>query len=269
MYSIYKHYNQSELNRQYNNRLQTPDYSVYLERYETTSLQVSEAFSFDRDIAYGNHQRERMDIFHSGDINAPVLFFIHAGYWRAFDKSSFRFIAPAFLSRKMTVVLISYPLAPESDIDQILVSCEKALSKVTEQFKGDIFLLGHSAGAHLATMLLTKETGFRVKGIAGLSGIYNMIPIQLSDINESLKMDDDIAKRNSPAFLKPVHDIPVLVAVGEEETDEFKAQANELSQKWNSVSLLKIKGSNHFSIIEMMADRKSDLFRKVIEGWNI
>lgn len=261
---VYKHYTQSALNRQYNNRLQTPDFAIYLERYELESSAVENTIAFEKDIAYGNHDREKLDIFPGRNHQSPVIVFIHGGYWRSFDKANFRFISKEFLPIA-NVVCVNYPLAPESTMNQIVSSCEKALRWIAEKYNGDIYLVGHSAGAHLAAMLLTNEFAKRVKGMAGLSGIYNLIPIQKSDINETLQMDEQMAWRNSPVLLKPVQHIPILLAVGSDETVEFKEQTKELNKAWNSSVAVEIKNVNHFSIIEPGSSVLEDL----INIWNL
>jgi arylformamidase len=262
---VYKHYSQPDLNRQYNNRLQTPDFAVYLSGYEASSRDVENTVKFEKDLSYGIHERERLDIYPGKNIDAPVVVFIHGGYWRSFDKSSFRFVSSAFRSTGATVICINYPLAPTATIDQIVLSCEKALIWITEKYKGDVYLLGHSAGAHLAAMLLTKEIGHKIKTMAGLSGIYNLIPIQKSELNDTLGMDEAMSLRNSPVILKPVHPVPVFLAVGAEETDEFKAQTMELSLVWDNVVVLEAIQENHFSIVAP----NSSVIQVLVNQWNI
>jgi arylformamidase len=261
---VYKHYSQPDLNRQYNNRMQTPDFAVYLSGYETWSKDVENTVKFEKDISYGIHERERLDIYPGKDENSPVVVFIHGGYWRSFDKSSFRFVSSAFRSTGATVICINYPLAPSARIDQIVLSCEKALTWITEKYTGDVYLLGHSAGAHLAAMLLTREIGLKIKAMAGLSGIYNLVPIQKSELNDTLGMDEAMSLRNNPATLKPVHPVPIFLAVGAEETDEFKAQTMELSMVWDNVVVLEARQENHFSIVAL----NSSVFQQLVNQWN-
>ena len=262
---VYKTYSQSELDRQYNNRLQTPNFAFYLERYESASGEVENTIHFEKDIAYGINPRETLDVYPGKDPNAPVVVFIHGGYWRSFDKSSFRFVAPLFLPTGVNVICINYPLAPSASMDEIVTSCEKAISWITEKYKGKLYLLGHSAGAHLAAMILTRSIGSKVKGMASLSGIFNLIPIQKSDLNDSLKMDESMAKSISPVMLKPVHPVPIFLAVGAEETDEFKAQTDEMAKTWNGAVAMEIVNQNHFSIV----DSNSSVYKDLINHWSL
>jgi len=265
MSQVYKHYSQSALNRQYNNRLQTPDFGIYLERYELLSREAERRWNFEKDIAYGNHPREKLDIFPGKDEQSPVVIFIHGGYWRSFDKSSFRFIASSFVPLGITVICINYPLAPEASMDQIVDSCEKAVEWISSNYLGKKYLLGHSAGAHLAAMLLTKEIGKKIDGFVGLSGLYNLIPIQKSDLNESLQMDDEGCRRNSPILYQPLVALNALILVGKDETDEFKSQTSEFNKYWEGTTAMELENVNHFSIV----DPDSAVFDKIINHWKL
>ena len=266
---VYKQYDQSALDRQYNNRLQTPGYGVHLENYEVESRKTEKEYSSKKDIAYGTHSRELLDIYPSDKPNSKTLVFIHGGYWRALDKSSFQFVAGAFHSYSVTTVLITYPLAPTATMDQIVASCHRALDWVYDnigKYNGDpdqVYVAGHSAGGHLAAMLLVSGShNKKIKGICTLSALFNLIPIKLSELNYTLKMDESTALKNSPVRFLPEYKVPLLLAVGTEETDEFKAQSQELYDYWKNsvpIQLMEIEGANHYSIIENFADKKAQL----------
>ena len=113
---IYKQYNQLQLDAQYNNRLHVPDYGNYFQRWEKLSRQTEKEHTVFKDISYGNHPRERLDIFPAATPNAKTLVFIHGGYWHLLDKSLFHFLATPFLKYNVTTVLITYPLAPAASL---------------------------------------------------------------------------------------------------------------------------------------------------------
>jgi len=241
---IYKQYNQQELDLQYNNRFHVPDFENYLQRWENLSRQSEKKYKVIKDIAYGDSLRESLDIFPSPNPGSKTLVFIHGGYWQRLDKSLFHFIAGSFASYGITTVLINYPLAPAATMDRIVMSCCKAINwihKNITQLNGDsneIYIAGHSAGAHLATMLITNEGNQNkqnfIKGICAISGLYNLVPIQLSNINDILKMDKEMAARNSPVLMTPVESCPLFLIVGTEETTEFKDQSSEFNEKWKT-----------------------------------
>jgi len=264
---IYKKYNQQELDLQFH----VPEFEIYLQRWETLSRQAEKNYKVIKDTAYGDSSREHLDIFPFPNPGSKTLVFIHGGYWQRLDKSLFHFIAGSFADYGITTVLINYPLAPAAAMDQIVMSCRKAISwihKNIAQWNGDsneIYIAGHSAGAHLATMLITKEGNQNkqnfIKGICAISGLYNLIPIQLSNINDAIQMDKEIAIRNSPVFMNPVESCPLFLTVGTEETTEFKDQSSELHDKWKNkiqpVEFKLIPGLNHFSIIDSVNETDS------------
>ena len=226
---IYKQYNQQQLDNQYNNRLHVPDFASYLERWDTLSEAARTKHAYIKDLQYGDHPRERLDIFPCNKPNAKVLVFIHGGYWQLFDKTKFHFIAEALLPHNITTVFINYPLAPAATMDEIVASCQKGMLWLQQNlpaFNADpnnLYLAGHSAGAHLAAMIMCKATGILphfIKGICLLSGLFNLIPIHLSNRNEVLQMDKEMALRNSPVELLRGPICPMLIAAGANETEE-------------------------------------------------
>lgn len=274
---IYKKYNQQELDLQYNNRFFVPDFENYLRRWEKLSSDVLKRHKVIQDVPYGDKPRECLDIFPSPNPLSKTLVFIHGGYWQRFDKSLFHFIAGAFIDFGITTVLINYPLAPGAFMDQIVSSCFTAINWVNKNiasFNGDadqIYIAGHSAGGHLAAMLMTgarmqkHTTG--IKGVCTISGLFNLIPIQLSNINDVLGMNKETAIRNSPVFKEPVASCPLLIAVGGEETNEFLDQSEELNEKWkdkiSSIELLILPRRNHFSVLDSFCDTNSVLHQSM------
>jgi len=274
---IYKKYDQRELDLQYNNRFHVPDFENYLQRWESLSSNVLKKYSVVQDIPYGDRCRECLDIFSSPSPLSKTLVFIHGGYWQRFDKSLFHFISAAFAGYEITTVLINYPLAPVVSMDQIVESCSEAIGWIDRNiasFNGDpdqMYVAGHSAGAHLAAMLMTAEEQQRhkasIKGVCAISGLFNLIPIQLSNINDVLQMDKETAIRNSPVFNDPVSSCPLLLAAGGAETNEFLDQSRELNDKWknktNSAKLMILPGLNHFSVLDSFCDANSLLHKSM------
>lgn len=273
---IYKQYDQIALNRQYNNRLHVPDFATYLSRWEESSRLAEQSHKVHKDINYGDGEREQLDIYPSSLSGSKTLIFIHGGYWQWFDKSLFHFIAPAFLENNVTVVLINYPLGPASNMDEITASTRRAIAwvyKNIQRFNGDpsqLYLVGHSAGGHLAAMMLATEWNNYdaslpndiFKGAVAISGLFNLVPIQLSEVNDGLKMDLPMAERNSPIGLKPVVKCPFIVVVGADETSEFNDQSITFYARWCDqlpLQLLQLLGLNHYSVIETLGDPGSTL----------
>lgn len=268
---VYKQYDQTALDRQYNNRLQVPEYGTHLKRWEDMSRETEKKLKAVHDIAYGDHERERLDIYPSSKQNSKTLVFIHGGYWQRLDKSLFQFVAEAFLPYHLTVVLITYPLAPSVALDKIVASCKKAVQWVhanIQQYNGDpdeLYVAGHSAGGHLAVMLMSKM----VKGVCAMSGLYDLEPIRLSEINEVMKLDQLAVSSNSPVDLVAVCPCPMVIAFGADESDEFISQSEALYFSWQKynvpMELLRLPAINHYSIVESFADKNSSLHVAMLE----
>ena len=89
------------------------------------------------------------------------------------------------------------------------------------------------------------------------------MPLQISYLNQYLLLNPEIAAVQSPVFLKPVTTSPIILAVGEKETNEFRDQSRELQHSWEAagvpISVVEIPGCNHFSIVGDMVRKHSVL----------
>ncbi|NXI21167.1 KFA formamidase, partial [Sterrhoptilus dennistouni] len=198
----------------------------------------------------------------------PALVYIHGGYWQCLSKDDSGFAAPPLVSQGVAVVAVGYDIAPAGHMDAMVLQVRRSLVFLTEQhprIRG-IYLCGHSAGAHLAAMVLSTDwTEFRVvpdiKGTVLVSGLYDLEPLLDTYVNDALKMSREVAQRNSPVrHVTPA--VPaaceVLVAVAQHDSPEFRRQSQEYSQAlraagW-SVSLLDLAGVDHFDIIERLSE---------------
>jgi arylformamidase len=284
---IYKQYDQASLDSQYNIRSHVTDFATHLEQWELLSRQTEKEYAVIKDVSYGSLQGEQLDVYPSLLPQSKTLIFIHGGYWHMHDKTTFHFVAGAFRAYGITTILLNYPLAPAFLIDQILLSCRQAiywLSQNLFQFNGDprqIYVAGHSAGGHLAAMLLTTDwprfnknvSADIIKGGAAISGLFNLKPIQLSYLNKILNMDSEAALRNSVIQLFPTSRSPLILVVGADETEEFKDQSKELYENWKkknfAVQLMQIPGQNHFSILATILYPTSILHRATLQLMNI
>ncbi len=276
---VYKGYDQAALDRQYNNRLHVPDFATYLDRWDNLSRVAEQTFPVVKNIPYAALPHEQLDIYPSLQPFSKTLIFIHGGYWHKLDKSDFQFVGMAFRDYGITTVLINYPLAPEVSIDQISASCRQAISWLYQNISAyngnpeQLYVAGHSAGAHLAAMLLATDwkqfnlIPALIKGACFISGLFNLIPISLSDINQVLNMQTETAIRNSPVYLLPATQCLLSIIVGSNETDEFLHQSKELYDCWKDsipAEMIQIEGLNHYSIVETILDTNSCLHREMV-----
>ncbi len=274
---FYKQYTREALDQQYNNRLNASDHEIHLHQWEVLSREAEQKYTVHKNIAYGKLEREKLDIFPSEKPGSKTLVFIHGGYWYKHNPSDFYLIASAFRKYGITTVFIGYPLMPDHSLDQLVCSCRLAISwlcKNLSSYHGNseqLYVSGHSAGGHLASMMMATDwpqfdkslSRDTVKGVCSISGLYNLLPVQLCYVNEIIKLDKESAIRNSPVQLLPYTPCPLVLAVGGTETTAYKEQSQELYATWThkhaEVELLEIAGFNHFSILATMLDESSVL----------
>jgi arylformamidase len=274
---IFGKYDQGALDAQYNLRAAVPEHPLHFRRWAEASAAARERLAGHLDLAYGDHPKQTLDYFPAADTAAPILAFIHGGYWQSLDKSDFSFPAPAWAARGVSFASINYPLAPEAGIPEILESCRAAVLWLWHNAyalgadKARMFLAGHSAGGHLATMLLATDwTRFGalpadlLKGACSVSGVYDLEPIRLSYQNPILKLDAATAKAMSPIHARPPQDRPLLVAVGGVETPEFLRQQEAFAERWSAagarIDQLVLDRLNHYEAVDCLADAGSPAF---------
>ncbi len=267
------------LDREYNNRVRVPDHATHFERWARESARAREAGPALLDVSYGLEAGESLDIFpcprRPGAPLAPVLVFIHGGWWRSLDKADHSFIAPPFVRAGACVVVPNYALCPAVTIPQITLQMVRGLAWVHRHIAahgGDpdrITVAGHSAGGHLAAMMLACEwtrvgddlPASLVKNALSISGLHDLDPVpHIPFVRDSLRLTPAQARMASPAHLPapPVRgERGRLYAVaGAEESGEFLRQNEAIQRAWGRevVPVCEaLPGLNHFSIVEALA----------------
>jgi arylformamidase len=241
-----------------------------LGNWSQKSASFLERATLERDIQYGAFEKERLDILRPGQENAPVLIFIHGGYWQWLDKDHYAFALEPLMSAGALVATLNYTLCPEisleAQIDQVRAACAWVWRHAHE-YGGNPELLhvaGHSAGGHLAAMIATTnwpefEAGLPrnlIKSVIMVSGLFDLEPLLSVSVNNGIGLNSETAKRNSPNFMRPFTAMPISVVVGGEETQEFLRQSQSFFNTWrsevDSCEYIEVPGDDHFAVIERM-----------------
>ncbi|MCW3848586.1 alpha/beta hydrolase [Sphingomonas sp. LB-2] len=235
------------------------------ERYAAASAAaVEEGASLD--LRYGPHPRQTLDLFRSLTPPRATILYLHAGYWQSRDKSGFRFIAPPLTADGFDVALVNYPLCPEVGVAEIVAATLAGMPRIVVLL-GDapIVLAGHSAGAQIAVEIgmAARGQGWRVAGIVSISGVFDLVPLIGTSINDRLALDEQAARQASPLFRVAPDSPPALFAVGEEETAGFRAQTRRMGEAWaaagNDARQIVVPGADHFSILGELGDGANPL----------
>ena len=260
-------------------------WNVCTEHSETTRPSLNG----ELDIAYGE-KKAKMDIFYPtamSDDNAryadsamPVLLYIHGGYWKAGSRKFYSFISNAWIHAGCIAAIVGYNLAPEASLEQMVTEIEAAVKYVVNRFpKSNLFLCGHSAGAHLCAMMMTSDWSKdpsvpkAVRGMFLISGIFDLLPLLGISVNDVLKLDEESATRLSPQRIlmkmSPTICCPVMVVVEEHGSPGFTRQSKEFADTLKSCgilsSFLELPGVDHFDIIENMRNPEYYLSKEILK----
>lgn len=267
----------------YNNRELVPDHPAHFERWVRESRAAREQVPCELDLRYGPASGETLDVFPAPHGEAPVLVFIHGGYWRAMDKGDHSFIAPAFTRHGACVVIPNYALCPAVSIPQIVLQVARALAWTWQnaaRFGGDrrrIVVAGHSAGGQLAAMMLAclwpqldaalpRDV---VRSALAISGLHDLEPIMRTPfLQPSLQLTPQQVAQASPARLPPPKAGTLYSVAGGDESAEYLRQNRLIQEAWGArrVPICEaLPGLNHFSVLEALVEPSHRLHQLALD----
>jgi len=285
---VYADIDAATLNFEYSARAQTPEHMDHMTAWRRDGA----AFRAARKpvvLTHGEGPGGEIDLFLPAEPQpdsggAPIHLFVHGGYWQALDKSDQGHLFEAMLQAGLAVALPNYDLLPKDDLTLADLSEQtrravEAVWTAAPRYGVDrdrLTVSGHSAGGHLGAVLAATDWSARaaglpadaVKGAVLISGLYDLAPLVATGINHAVGLDEDLAVRESPLHMRPVHALPVIVAVGGLESEEFQRQSRDLAEVWAqrgaASELLILDGLNHFTALEALGDPASDLGRRAM-----
>ena len=266
---------------EYNNRARVPEHEEIFARwardaefYRADALKAGRA---ELGLSYGDTPRQSVDLFlpEAGEA-APLAMFIHGGWWRSLDPSMFSHMARGLNTRGIMVAVVGYDLCPNVGIGDIIEQMRRACVFLWQRYSRQIFVVGHSAGGHLAgamaatdwTTLYPKAPANLVPAGYSISGVFDLSPLVGITPNQDLRLTAETARQLSPAFWPVAPGRTFDAVVGGLESSEFLRQSRLITQAWQNSAKMRyeeIAGMNHFTVIEPLADPRSAMTARAAE----
>ncbi|MGR3463451.1 alpha/beta hydrolase [Limimaricola sp.] len=255
----------AEIDEAYANASHIPGGMAYPGRWAEAAAAFRAAHP-PEEIAYGAGARQRLDLFRPEGTARGTVVFVHGGFWKAFDKSTWSHLAAGALAQGWAVAMPSYTLAPEARISAMTREVEAAIGAVADAVPGPLRLAGHSAGGHLVARMACADLAppwrDRVARIVPISPLSDLRPLMGATMNDDLRLDAAEAEAESPLLCDQV-DLPMTVWVGAAERPAFIDQARWLAER-RGCDLVEAPGRHHFDVIEELADPDSPLMRALL-----
>jgi acetyl esterase/lipase len=238
------------------------------------ALTPADTFSKTSDVAYGNDPRQRLDVYvpiHKKAGPTPVVLFFYGGSWNSGDRNDYRFVGEALASEGYVAVIADYRLYPQVRYPDFLKDSARAFAWVHANiatYGGDpehLFLMGHSAGAYNAAMLVLDPrlladvglTNTAMRGWIGMAGPYDFLPIVNPDVRPVFFYP------NSPPDSQPINhisaNVPPTLLLAARDDDLVNPQRNtgglakRLREEGVPVSEHYYEGVSHITLVAALS----------------
>jgi arylformamidase len=242
------------------------DFDAIVADIVTRSAATRVRLAMAADIAYGAGPSETVDLFFPAQRRPgmPVHMFIHGGYWRMFSKRDYSCIADTATAAGAIAVIVDYALMPSVRMELLVDQVRRARDWVVAnipQHGGDpkrLTVSGHSAGAHLASFLITRDqTPSNIRAAILLGGLYELEPLRSSFLQAEIGLTDGEVAAFTPMTHQHDTSTQVTLLVGADETPPFHSQAENferhLRNQGLAVSRHALTARNHMDSVRDLA----------------
>lgn len=222
-----------------------------------------------------------MDIYGEDlPLSAPILIFVHGGYWIHIDKEDCSFIVAPFVERGVRVIIVDHSLSvPLEDIIEEMKKCFLWIANyVNVNQIRKIAVIGHCAGAHLISFALSEDFFEELSrnvtvNAFFLSGIYYLDELRYFEETNKLnvlKISDDNVKKLSPLYKEfdylLNYNFYAHILVGSHESEKFKEHSLIFAEGPMSPFLITYKhlDCDHFSMVEYLSKIDFELTRIIL-----
>jgi arylformamidase len=238
------------------------DFERFVTEFRDRSAKTIITLKSRRNVAYGPGHGEHLDLYfpEKAVSGRPIHLFIHGGYWRAFSKEDYAFIADSIVGAGGIAAIVDYALMPKARMSMLVEQVQRACQWLAEhatEMGGDqnrMTISGHSAGGHLAAMASLPGAGdYRIRSALLVSGLYELAPIAGSYLQAELHLTPEEVESFSPLRYPGNSAQRFILAVGADETKPFHDQAGDylrhLRGEACEAELNSLYGENHMSIV--------------------
>jgi acetyl esterase/lipase len=179
-------------------------------------------------LRYGAEPQHRLDVYVPDKASPgprPLVVFWHGGRWSFGDKSDYRFVGAALAELGYVTIMPNYRLYPEVKMPGFMDDAARAASWASAhgaEYGADpdrLYLMGHSAGAHLAALVTLDPRHFAnlgksappIAGVIGLSGPYDFLPLREADVQDMFGPPPNYPESQPINFARP--DAPPMLLV--------------------------------------------------------
>lgn len=265
---------------EYNNRARVPEHPAIFARWlrDAGNFRASHTNAELR-LPYGESAREHIDLFWPSEKrDAPIVLFIHGGYWRSLEPAMFSHVAAGANPHGLAVALAGYDLCPDVTIATIIEEVRDAAIFLWRRHGRKLLACGHSAGGHLAACLLATDWKRRapdlpadlVPAAISISGLFDLTPLLGISMNADLRLDEAAARRASPLFWEIPAGARALDAwAGGKESGEFLRQSRAIAAAWGKKGVatryVEVAGADHFTIVDPLSEPNSAMNARLVE----
>jgi len=264
-----------DLTTEYDNRARVPEFAEILDQWKIDADHYRVAVNGELDLAYGDHERQKTDLFgFNKDDKKPLIIFIHGGYWQMLGRETFSHMASGLNAHGFGVLIPSYQLCPAVSIKDIITDMQLLCVWAARKFNRNLVVTGHSAGGHLAAaMLATDWTQYDLPQNVittgmGISGLYDLRPLIPTPPNDALQLTEETARQTSPLLWPTPVGKRFEAWAGGDESPEFLRQSDTIAACWSGggalTSSVKVSNKNHFTVINELTDANSNMTRAII-----
>ena len=230
-----------------------------------------DGLAIQQSISYGEGPRRTLDVYQPRNASrAPVIVFFYGGSWQGGVKETYRFVAAALASRGHVVIVPDYRVYPDVRYPSFLEDAAQAVRWAKQnalRYGGDpekLFLMGHSAGGHIALTLGTDGRWLQAQGLdarsdlaglIGVSGPYDFLPIK----DQTLKVifGGDNRPETQPISYVVGGEAPALLVTGQTDDsvdpDNASRLAARFAEKGSDARVIIYPRVGHLSIVGAFA----------------